>query len=152
MEVLRYANKFVLETSIQIEDKTKIYPPCLVIEYTTVFPNEWDDFQDPKDFILLKIGYSMKTDDMWNTIKTFAGFASAITIGIWIVRVNNWQNRTTCFNENASKQMYSHLKHVVHIIMLGCHTFVWTFSVFIFLICGYWCEHFLYLIKAPYFF
>lgn len=76
-EILRCAKTIVLQTTMQNEDPSKIYPPRLIIEYDEVFVNSIinSPLSSP---IIFKIEYTMDTKNFWKAVKIIVGFVSAI--------------------------------------------------------------------------
>jgi len=146
--IIKYATKIILRTQIQ-EDKTdKIYPPTLTIEYGEKKPSEFSDAiavddddigaasSSPIATVMFKVEYTMNTVDFWYNATILIGFLTAVAGMIWMIRVRNWQNRTSKIGAGDLDQVG--MIYMVHVIMLMCHSFVVVFFPFTFCMCAYW--------------
>ena len=155
LEVLRYARRIVLETTIQEEDPTRIYPPRLVVEYEHVRVDGAGDDSDAAlwDDVIFRVEYAARTERFWTNVEVMMGFVCAVGVVVWILRCYNWQNRNRLTGTEAGtgggggagasarhgrEEYMLVFSFVVHVVMLAFHTFVWVFFPLMFGICAYW--------------
>ena len=151
LEVIRYAKRIVLRTSITTQDTSKIHPPILTIEYYERKPSAYADRGTNKeevdligdkvmlaeDVLVFKTEYTMNTDEFWSNTDILIGFVSAVAGMLWMVRIRNWQNRTNKIGGSGGEEQVG-MMYMLHVVMLFAHTFVVVFFPFVFCMCAYW--------------
>ena len=95
----------MLQTSIQSQSPSHIYPPRLVIEYIERERSELAAESDSNGTvnvpIIIKTEYTMKTEKFYTTIKVMSGFVSAVAFIIWLIRFYKWQIRNKRMSINT---------------------------------------------------
>jgi len=137
----------VLRTSLQSSSSRtsldgRVLPPQLIIQYAERGANDLDRFEK----LQLSLQYSMDTTYYWSVVFILTIFAALASGLVWIGRMYEWYNRISQ-NVRAGVMMPQQINysgvfqgayHMLHILMLACHSYAWVFTVYAFLLSLYW--------------
>ena len=128
LQIFRHISNIVLETTVQDDFRSKIYPPVLMIDYAEVKVSNL--ILGTTVDINYKVEYNMITT---NAIGITIGFLSAIALLIWSFRIYNWYNTNRNLTSPSEQAAFA-----IRVIAIGFHTIVITFLPFIFCLCIFW--------------